>query len=260
MCKILEISTSGYYSYIEPINEKDEYTEKIIRIFNQNYQAYGTRRIQAVLRSEGINLSRRRIAHVMASEGLVSTYTVQQFKPEKTTVNKSGIINEVDRDFDNREKYEVIVSDLTYVKVGMRWCYVCSIVDLHNREIIATSCGPRKNGQLVKKAFAQIKTNLKNIRYFHTDRGSEFDNKLIDDILKVFGIKRSLSKPGSPYDNAVAEATFKSLKTEFIYPRFFDNLKQLENQLNAYVWWFNNERLHSSLNYTAPKQWIQQTI
>ncbi len=54
--------------------------------------------------------------------------------------------------------------------------------------------------------------------------------------------------------------TFKSLKTEFIYPWFFDNLKQLENQLNAYVWWFNNERLHSSLNYTAPKQWIQQTI
>ena len=92
------------------------------------------------------------------------------------------------------------------------------------------------------------------------DRGSEFDNRLIDDILKVFGIKRSLSKPGSPYDNAVAEATFKSLKKEFVYPRFFDNLKQLENQLNAYVWWFNNERLHSSLNYTAPKQWIQQTI
>ena len=83
MCKILEISTSGYYNYKEPINEKDEYTEKIIRIFNQNYQAYGTRRIQAVLRSEGINLSRRRIARVMASEGIVSTYTVQQFKPKK---------------------------------------------------------------------------------------------------------------------------------------------------------------------------------
>ena len=119
MCKILEISTSGYYSYKEPINVKDEHTEKIINIFNQNYQAYGTRRIQAVLRSEGINLSRRRIARIMASEGLVSTYTVQKFKPERDAVNKSDVKNEVDRDFDNREKYEVIVSDLTYVKVGM---------------------------------------------------------------------------------------------------------------------------------------------
>ncbi len=260
MCKILEISTSGYYSYKEPINVKDEHTEKIINIFNQNYQAYDTRRIQAVLRSEGINLSRRRIARIMSSEGLVSTYTVQKFKPERDAVNKSDVRNEVDEDFDNREKYDVIVSDLTYVKVGAQWSYVCSIVDLSNREIIATSCGTKKNAELVKKAFAQIKTNLNNIRYFYPDRGSEFDNKLIDDVLQLFGIKRSLSKPGTPYDNAVAEATFKSLKIEFIYQRTFDNLKQLESKLNAYVWWFNNERLHSSLNYTAPKQWIQQTI
>lgn len=260
MCKILKISRSGYYNYNEPINSKDKHTELIVQIFNQDYQAYGTRRIEAVLKSKKINLSRRRIAGVMASEGLVSTYTVRKFKPEKDMVNKNPINNEVDRNFNNREKHEVIVSDLTYVKVGTKWCYVCTIVDLSNREIIASSSGPKKNASLVIKAFAQIKINLNNIQYFHTDRGKEFDNKLIDDVLKLFNIKRSLSKPGSPYDNAVAEATFKSMKTEFIYPRNFENMIQLENQLNAYVWWYNNERLHSSLNYKAPRQWIQQTI
>lgn len=83
---------------------------------------------------------------------------------------------------------------------------------------------------------------------------------MIDEILNLFGIKRSLSKAGSPYDNAVAEATFKSIKTELIKPRSFGNLKQLDNDLSGYTWWFNNKRLHSSSNYQTPVQWRKQTI
>jgi len=62
---------------------------------------------------------------------------------------------------------------------------------------------------------------------FHTDRGKEFDNKLINQALKTFGIDRSLSEKDSPYDNAVAEATFKSIKTEFVYGRVFFANKNL---------------------------------
>ena len=196
----------------------------------------------------------------MREEGLISSYTVQKFRPERSKVNKAKIANEVDRKFNNRELHEVIVSDLTYVKVGNKWNYVCTIVDLYNREILASACGPYKNAELVRKTFSKIKSNLSNFQYFHTDRGSEFDNKMIDEILNLFGIKRSLSKAGSPYDNAVAEATFKSIKTELIKPRSFGNLKQLDNDLSGYTWWFNNKRLHSSLNYQTPVQWRKQTI
>lgn len=74
-------------------------------------------------------------------------------------------------------------------------------------QIIGYSAGFNKDAKLVLKAFASIKINLNEINIFHTDRGNEFKNQLIDETLKTFNIRQSLSKKGCPYDNAVAEAT-----------------------------------------------------
>ena len=108
-----------------------------------------------------------------------------------------------------REHLEVVISDLTYVRVKDKWCYICILIDLFNREIIGYSAGRKKSAELVYDAFLNSSVNLSKIRIFHTDRGSEFKNKLIDDIMSTFNIKRSLSHKGCPYDNAVAEATYK---------------------------------------------------
>ncbi|MGM8141891.1 transposase, partial [Enterococcus italicus] len=118
-------------------------------------------------------------------------------------------------------------------------CYVCFIIDLFNREIIGHSCGPNKDAALVKRAFQTISHPLTEVKIFHTDRGKEFDNKLIDTILETFDIERSLSKKGCPYDNAVAESTYKSFKAAFVYPNTFDTLNQLKLQLFDYVNWWN---------------------
>ena len=93
---------------------------------------------------------------------------------------------------------------------------------------------------------------LSDIDVFHTDRGSEFDNFDIDELLDVFGIRRSLSRKGNPYDNAVIESTNKILKKELIYRQAFTGLDQLRRELNSYVWWYNNERMHSTLGYMSP--------
>ncbi len=92
------------------------------------------------------------------------------------------------------------------------------------------------------EAFAKIPRDLTSVGIFHTDRGSEFKNQAIDKLLEVMDVKRSLSHKGTPYDNAVAEATYKTIKTEFV----------------AFVWWYNNVRLHSSLNYQSPVEYHQQ--
>lgn len=89
---------------------------------------------------------------------------------------------------------------------------------------------------------------------FHTDRDKEFDNRLIDDILEAFSIRRSLSMKGCPYDNAVAESTFKSFKTEFVYRRIFASIEQLRLELADYVHWYNHIRLHSTLGYLSPDE------
>lgn len=97
--------------------------------------------------------------------------------------------------------------------------------------------------------------NLKKVKIFHTDRGNEFKNKIIDELLDTFEIRRSLSKKGCPYDNAVAEAGYKIIKTEFAFNRIFNSLEELKLELRSYVLWYNNKRIHSALNYMTPVEY-----
>ena len=191
----------------------------------------------------------------MDLNGLVSNYTVKQFKVHKSTCNEDKVENKLNREFNREEKLDVVVSDLTYVNVKGKWNYICVIIDLFNREIIGYAAGKNKNAELVYKAFGTIKTNLNNINIFHTDRGNEFKNRIIDEVLATFNIDRSLSKKGCPYDNAVAEATYKIIKTEFAFNRIFESFEELEIELFDYVNWYNNFRIHSSLNYLTPTEY-----
>ncbi len=256
MCKVLKVPRSTYY-YEAKIrdNQDEELTNLIITIFKSSRDIYGQRKIKKELEKHNWQVSRRRIGRIMNEQGLVSKYTVAQFKPHKTLVNESEIGNKLNREFNQNEALKVIVSDLTYVRVKQKWHYICVLVDLYNREIIGYSAGPRKSASLVQRAFSTVKYNLNRLKLFHTDRGSEFKNQFIDETLDTFDIERSLSEKGSPYDNAVAEATFKTIKTEFIQGRIFISQEELDLELFDYVNWFNNIRIHGSLNYQTPTEY-----
>jgi transposase InsO family protein len=196
----------------------------------------------------------------MKKRGLESAYTRRKYKNHSKKVNEAQTPNLLDRQFDKQDRLAAVVSDLTYVRVGQKWQYVCILLDLHNREIIGYSSGARKDAALVHSAFASAKINLNHIQMFHTDRGSEFDNFTINTILDTFKIKRSLSLKGCPYDNAVAEATFKLIKSEFINRRIFSSPEHLALELSDYVHWFNNFRIHGSLNYLSPVDFRNRTL
>ncbi len=255
LCKILKLPRSTYYyeNKLKPSNNK--IINHILEIFRLSRNNYGTRKIKVELLKLGHQVSRRYIGKVMKTKGLVSNYTKAQFKPHIDKVNESKVANLVNRKFDNQPQLNVVVSDLTYVRVGNNWNYICILVDLFNREIIGYSAGKNKDAVLVHKTFASVRTNLSNIKIFHTDRGNEFKNNLIDETLKTFNISRSLSMKGCPYDNAVAEATFKIIKTEFVNNNVFNTIEELQLTLTDYVNWFNNCRIHSSLEYMTPCQY-----
>ena len=180
---------------------------------------------------------------------------VKQYKVHKATCNNDKVDNVLNREFDRNEELDVVVSDLTYVNVAGKWNYICLIIDLFNREIVGYAAGKNKNVELVYKAISTIKYNLNKINIFHTDRGNEFKNKIIEEALETFNIKRSLSKKGCPYDNAVAEATYKVIKTEFAFNRIFSNFEELELELFDYVNWYNTVRIYGSLDYLIPIQY-----
>ena len=174
----------------------------------------------------------------MRSQGLRSRCQGKSFGPHPGRTNEAGLPNVLAREFDGHAPRTHICSDLTYVRAGGAWCHVCLLVGLCNREIVGHAAGARKDAGLVMAAFATVAFPLFDIDVFHTDRGSEFDNAAIDEMLEVFGIERSLSKKGCPFDNAVDESTNKSLKAEMVWGEEFGQCHQLK----------------SGLHYLAPQQ------
>lgn len=121
-----------------------------------------------------------------------------------------------------------------------------------NREIIGLSLGWYKTVDLVKEAIQSIPYALTKVKLFHSNRGKEFDKQLIVEMLKVFGITRSLSQAGCPYDNAVVESTYCSFNLEFINREIFHSLEELTLKTKDYVHWWNHQRIHGSLNNQTP--------
>lgn len=138
---------------------------------------------------------------------------------------------------------------MNYVRVGQWWAYVCLIIGFFNREIIGVSVAWHKTSELVKQAIRSIPYALTKVKIFHSNRGKEFDNQLIDERLETFGITRSFSQAGCPYDNAVAESTYRAFKLEFTQQELFSSLEELTIKTDDYVHWWNHHRLHGSLNY-----------
>ena len=136
MCKALKISGASVYYQPKARLEDKKITEAIKEIFKASRNNYGTRKIKVELAKRDIIVSRRRIRRIMTENALVSNYTVKQFKVQHSSVNEDEIENEVNREFDKRGVREVVVSDLTYVKVANTCHYICVLLDLHNREII----------------------------------------------------------------------------------------------------------------------------
>ena len=131
---------------------------------------------------------------------------------------------------------------------------------LANRGIVGHSVGRARDAGLMLSAFCTLDFLLAGVQVFHTDRGSEFDNTRIDELLDVFDIKRSLPRKGNPYDNAVAESTNRPPKKELVYRNHYTTIEQLRHDLNDYVWWSDNQRLHSTLGYRSPKEFTEQGL
>ena len=192
-CRLLGVARSTYYSMrsrADRPDAPDPAAPAVVAAHAASKGRYGSRKIKASLERSGVTVSRRRVCRIMRENGLVSAYGRKRFKVHPGAVNEADVPNVVARGFGGRAPRTHICSDLTYVRGGASWNYVCLLVDLYNREIVGHAAGPRKDARLVKSAFATLSFPISDIEVFHTDRGSEFDNAEIDLMLEAFGIER----------------------------------------------------------------------
>lgn len=257
MCKALQIERSVYYYKSSPQEKDTAWENAVIHEFYLIRCNYGTRKLKKQLskaqnKHVAMRVSRRKIGQIMKQYKLISKYTLKHSKWQTRKVNRDAFQNLVERDFTDRKPLEVVVSDLTYVRCSGIWHYICLLLDLNNRKIIGSAVGRHKDAKLVRTAFYGVQEDLRRVEIFHTDRGSEFKNQIIDEIISAFGIKRSLSKAGTPIDNACAESIYNIVKTEFVFGKVFKDLAELEIKWFDYVNWYNNVRIHASLGYMTP--------
>lgn len=213
MCRWFKIPRSSYYyKAVKPVSEA-ELEKNIKAIFLESKARYGARKIKKCLENEGIQLSHRRIRRIMHRFNLVSVYQKAAFKPYSKGKNEAAIPNHLARHFHQEKPLKALVTDLTYVRVGNGWAYVCLIINLFNREIIGLSVGWYNTAELVKQAIQSIPYALIKVKLFHSDRGKAFDHTLIDDMLEAFRIPALLVKQ-------VVHTTMPSLKVPIVLSKW----------------------------------------
>ena len=157
MCKMLSVSRSTFYYQEKPKKVDSKLENAVIEEFRKSRNNYGTRKLKIVLARQDIHVSRFKIGKIMAKYNLISNYTLRNKKYKKSAGNMDNIPNKLDRKFDEKEKYEVIVSDLTYIKIAGQWKYLCLMLDLCGRKIVGSAVGNQRNAKLVEQAF-RLKT------------------------------------------------------------------------------------------------------
>ena len=150
-----------------------------------------------------------------------------------------------------------MLSDVTYYKFNNTIFYICVIIDLYARKVIAYNVSNSNNTRLVKRTLKEAYDERKpdDGLIFHSDNGSSYTSKSFMEYLKELNISQSFSRPHIPYDNSVVESFFKYLKAEELYRTKYKSEREFKESLARYMTFYNTERPHSIIKYWTPDKW-----
>jgi len=265
MCKVLKVSTSGYYKWLNQqynsLSEREEnrleIQQKIAKSFHESFGTYGSPRVHDDLIEWGYSISEKTVARRMKEMGLKAT------QPEKFVVTTDSnhdfntYPNVLNRQFNVDEPNQVWVADITYIWTIEGWVYLSSIMDLFSRKIVGWSLASHMKKELTIQALnrALISRQPSEGLLHHSDRGSQYSSQDYIDILKENEMVISMSRKGDPYDNACIESFHATIKKELIYRRRFKTREEAINAINYYISSFYNERRkHSTLGNLSPTE------
>jgi transposase InsO family protein len=265
MCRLLEVSRSGYYEWLHrpprPQTAADQQLQdKVQRYFAQGRGTYGTRRIKHLLAQEGLCVSRRRSGRLLAQAGL-RCKTRRQYKAPTTAGQAQTVApNQLNRECTVDAPNKVYVGDITYLPTGEGWLSLAVVLDLCSRAVVGWSMANHMRAELVTQALAMATSQRQPAAglIMHTDRGSQYGADSYRQFLTQHGIQPSMSRKGNCWDNAVAESFFHTLKTALIYLEDFDTHEQAQTAVFAYIEvFYNRQRCHSANGYLAPLAYEQ---
>ncbi len=231
---------------------------KVFKEYHQGFRrAYGAARMHKELRKRGYSCSRRRINRLMKEMNIkASTVGLYVWRPGQhefysSTGNQLGKMDSPD------QSGEQWVGDFTYIRTRAGWIYHAVVMDLFNRKVIGWSFSKKRNTELTKSALrmALVRHRPKSGCLFHSDQGIEYAAHEYRDMVAEAGLIRSMSRKGTPLDNAAMESFFHTMKAELVHQRVFANEIEAVAHIVEYIEFYNRERLHSSLDYQSPEMY-----
>lgn len=265
MCKVLDVSTSGYYKWLKnqsrPFSEKELYRleiqQKISKSFHESFGTYGSPRVHSDLVEWGYIISQKTVARIMHEMGLRAT-PMEKFVVTTDSDHELTIYpNILKRQFKTEEPNRVWVTDITYIWTLEGWVYLSSVMDLFSRKIVGWSLGSHMKKELCLQALnrAIVSRQPGEGLIHHSDRGSQYCSHEYTNLLNQRNMQISMSKKGDPYDNACIESFHATLKKDLIYRRRFTTRSEAKKAINHYISSFYNEkRRHSTLGNCSPNQ------
>ena len=268
-CQVLEISSSGYYSWLKRPpslrkTEDERIWQKIKKHWETSRKTYGRLRLTRKLKEDGEKIGKNRVVKIMKKHN-IQGIGKKKFKPITTTSDHDLPVAQ--RIFETENAPAQVTSpnqfwggDITYIPTEEGWLYLSIFLDLFTRKVVGHSMRETMHAELVTSAIdmALRRQGLIDAKELvaHSDRGSQYASQEYREKLAAHNVKASMSRKGNCYDNAFVESFFRTLKVELVYARKFKTIQEARAAIFEFIEvWYNRQRLHSSLDYMTPEQY-----
>ncbi|HAH8446702.1 TPA: IS3 family transposase, partial [Escherichia coli] len=262
VCSELHIAPSTYYHCQQQRHHPDKRSARaqhddwlkreIQRVYDENHQVYGVRKVWRQLLREGIRVARCTVARLMAVMGLAG---VLRGKKVRTTVSRKTVAtgDRVNRQFVAERPDQLWVADFTYVSTWQGFVYVAFIIDVFAGYIVGWRVSSSMETTFVLDALEQaLWARRPSGTIHHSDKGSQYVSLAYTERLKEAGLLASTGSTGDSYDNAMAESINGLYKAEVIHRKSWKNRAEVELATLTWVDWYNNRRLLGRLGHTPP--------
>jgi transposase InsO family protein len=262
LCRVLHVAKSAFYAWqsgrLAARARADEQLAKEIKAIHDDSRCtYGAPRIHAELGRRGKRLGRKRVARLMREAGLVGRCP-RRFRRTTISDPTTQAQDLVQRQFRPSAPNQLWCADISYIRTWEGWLYLAVVLDAYSRKVVGWALADHMRTELATAALQMALTNRRPPPGLicHSDRGSQYTSSTYGDILDRCGARQSIGRPGTCWDNAVAESFFATLKKELIYPHVWPTRRSVRAAICSFIeGWYNRLRLHSTLLYASPARY-----
>jgi putative transposase len=249
-CEMLNIARSSYYEYIqEPVSTDKAIIERIGKIYNK-WPAYGSRRIQDIIRRQGTQINRKKVQRLMRKMSIHGVCPKPNLSVAKREHQKYPYIA---RDLPIVRINQVWSTDITYIKTKFGMIYLVAVIDWHSRIVLSWNMSNFMGEEFCVDALEKaLQKGTPDI--FNTDQGSQFTGYAFISVVIKNGIRPSMDGKGRATDNAPIERFWRSVKWEEVYLHEPQSYLDLQTMVGDYIKYYNFERPHQSIDYKTPSE------